>query len=747
MPQPLVGEFLVKSGLVEQSGLARALELQARDGGSLGRILAELGIAEEEKVSRVIATSLGLEYTVLDPEELTTDPALSLPPEFCRNRLVVPLGAQGRALRLAMADPLDQSTIQDVGFRTSRWVTAVVASETAILAALRRLHPELDESNRSFDLLASVDPSGEVETAAEEDSEIVDAAQLARDVARPPIVRLVDLVLSEAAKGGASDVHVEPQQACVQVRHRVDGMLHDVLKIPKHLQQSVISRLKIISGMDIAERRKPQDGRSRLRANDRRIDLRVSTLPTNHGEKVVIRLLDGAGSAHEMSQLGMAGDLLESFQGLLSRPQGMILVTGPTGSGKTSTLYAALNWVKSRAKNLITVEDPIEYQLAGVSQVQINPRSGVTFAAGLRSILRQDPDIVLIGEIRDQETAGIALEAAQTGRLLLSTLHTNDAPSSITRLIDLGIQPYLVASSIVGILAQRLVRRVCTACAVERAPAPETLERLGGPRAGPAEVRWMAGRGCPGCRQSGFHGRIGVHELLIVTDAIREAIHQRMADHQVRELARGAGMRTLLEDAMDKGGRGLTTLEEIMRVVPLDERRPASAGPKSRHPVRPAVDAAPGKTGPPAARPAPGTARAVAAATGGKPRVLVVEDSPTVVTVVQYFLELEGFDVLVAEDGLAGLDLAQRSQPDVVVSDLQMPGMDGIALIKALRADPRTARAGILMLTSETGIESETRVLEAGADDYLAKPVEPRRLAARVRAVLGRRGGTMAGAA
>jgi type IV pilus assembly protein PilB len=432
-----------------------------------------------------------------------------------------------------------------------------------------------------------------------------------------------------------------------------------------------------------------------------------------------------------MAQLGFAPDLLKRFQELLSRPQGMILVTGPTGSGKTSTLYACLNWIRSSSKNIITVEDPIEYHLEGINQVQINPRAGVTFAAGLRSILRQDPNIVLVGEIRDQETAGIALEAAQTGHLLLSTLHTNDAPSSITRLVDLGVEPFMVASSVIGILAQRLVRCVCAACATDRVPDPAVLERFRAGGSPPAQASWGAGAGCEECGQSGYKGRLAIHELLLVTDEIRELISRRAPEHQVREASRRAGMKSLAEDGLEKAARRLTTLDEVLRVAPPEDER--SQGPPRRSQGTGPIAGPRGVT-----EPGPSAAVSPFAAGGGKPRVLIVEDSPTVVTVVKYFLELEGFEVLVAEDGLAGLELAKSALPDVVVSDLNMPGMDGLTLVQQLRGDAKTRGMAILMLTSEGSADSEARCLDVGADDYLVKPVEPKRLAARVKAILGR---------
>ena len=731
MKRPVVHEILSQSGLVDEAGLAKALEIQVRDGGSLGRIVAELGLASEEDVARAVAKGLGLEYVNLDEIGPLAEGVLCLPAAFCRQRKVLPLGAQGRSLRLAMADPLDHATIQDVEFRTSKWIVAVVAAESAIMKMLKHLFPEQPESGVPYDLMPTVAPEGELEATHGEDYEILDPSEVAKDVKLPPIVRLVNLILTDAAKSGASDIHIEPQETALHVRQRVDGMLRDVLKIPKHLQQAVVSRLKIISGMDIAERRKPQDGRSRLRVQQRKIDLRVSSLPTNFGEKIVIRLLDSANARIEMGKLAFSADHLRRFQEILSRPQGMILVTGPTGSGKTSTLYASLNWIKSPVKNIITVEDPIEYLLEGINQVQINPRAGVTFAGGLRSILRQDPNIVLVGEIRDQETAGIALEAAQTGHLILSTLHTNDAPSSISRLIDLGIEPFMVASSVCGILAQRLTRKVCQDCARTVEPGAVTLEKFGRTAIPPGIPHWQAGVGCEACSHTGYRGRLAIHELLLVTDEIRDLIARRAPEHQLREAGRRAGMRSLMEDGVDKAAQGLTTLEEVLRVAPPDE---SMSGAGAAAHAAPAASPRPA----PAAASVPQTASTAPSAAAGKCRVLVVEDSPTVVTVVKYFLENEGFEVLVAEDGISGLELARSARPDVVVSDLNMPGMGGMALTKALREDPRTRDAAILILTSETSVESESKGLEIGADDYLGKPVEPKRLAARIKALLGR---------
>jgi type II secretory ATPase GspE/PulE/Tfp pilus assembly ATPase PilB-like protein/ActR/RegA family two-component response regulator len=712
------GKLLIKAGVIDAAGLARALAVESTPDTTFGRLLSTLGLAEESVVAAAIASTLHLEYLEGDPPELTDEVAELLPEDLCRKFRTAPLAIKGGALKIAVTDPLDYSTTQAVEFRTGMRAITVVVTQSWLEALFsRRFSDHVPERAATYDLLFAGDPAGEVETAI--DYEAVDLNDLAKEGKLPPIVRLVNLILSDAAKAGASDVHVEPHETELHIRQRVDGLLRDVLMIPRHLQDATISRLKIMAGMDIAERRKPQDGRSRLRFKGRRIDLRVSTMPMQFGEKVVIRLLNTDKAVPRIDQLGFSSENLRLLKGFLSRPQGMILVTGPTGSGKTSTLYSALASIQSPTNNIITLEDPIEMQVAGVNQMQVNPRAGVTFASGLRSILRQDPNVILVGEIRDQETADIALGAAQTGHLLLSTLHTNDATATITRLFDLGIQPFLIASSLVGIIAQRLVRRVCPACQVPHPPSEEAIEKAGGAARLPANAKWVAGRGCDQCDHSGLKGRLAIHEVLAADDEMRDLIATRAAEHLIKKAARQAGMRTLLEDGIDKAARGLTTLEEVLRVVAHSETGELDASAETS-----------------AVAPSVGLSEAVSTTAGG--RVLVVEDSATIVSVVRYFLELEGFEVTVAENGLLGLEIALRERPDVIVSDVNMPGMGGLAMVKAIRAHPGMSEIGILMLTSETSVEAETECLAAGADDYILKPVEPRRLAARVKVLRAR---------
>jgi type IV pilus assembly protein PilB len=735
-----VGDLLIREGVIDKRGLARGMEACAANGSTLGRALSTLGLADESVVSATIASALHLEH--LDGELPAVGDNISalLTPEFCRKRRVVPLGFDGAVLRLAVSDPMDDSVLQDARFRTGRDTVAVVVTQTWLERLCRKVYPvpkTETAASTPYDMLGKENPAGEMESSNEREYELVDPAKLEKGTQLPPIVRLVNLILSDAASAGASDVHVEPQEGEVHVRQRVDGLLRDVLTIPQHLQDQTISRLKIISGMDISERRKPQDGRSRLRFEGRRIDLRVSTLPTQFGEKVVIRLLNSDRAIQPLDGINLSANNLRLFQSFLAHAQGMILVTGPTGSGKTSTLYTALNAIKSSSNNIITLEDPIELQLPGVNQTQINTKAGVTFAGGLRSILRQDPNVILVGEIRDQETADVALQAAQTGHLLLSTLHTNDAPATITRLFDLGIQPFLVAASVLGILAQRLVRRPCESCAVPTPLSADVIEKAGGLSRLPANGRWVVGTGCVACGNTGIKGRIAIHEVLEVTDEIRDLIASRASEQVIRKAAKRAGMRTMFEDGLDKAALGLTTVEELLRVV-SSEAAEAVAAPRPS-----TVDANPNPPPParvvaPAAAPSAAASAESSSPAGLRRRVLVVEDSPTVASVIKYFLELDGFEVLLAADGLAGLDTARREHPDLIVSDVNMPAMGGMEMVKALRVDSGMADVRILMLTSESSVDSETEGLAAGADDYILKPVEPRRLAARVKALMAR---------
>jgi type IV pilus assembly protein PilB len=477
------------------------------------------------------------------------------------------------------------------------------------------------------------------------------------------------------------------------------------MTMPKRVQNKVASRIKIMSHMDISERRKPQDGRTFIRVAQRNFDLRVSSLPTADGEKVVLRVLAQDRAKVSLEDLGFDPDIETVLREMLKRPQGLILVTGPTGSGKTSTLYAALNFLLSETTNIVTVEDPIEYRLSGINQVAVSEKAGMTFAAGLRSILRQDPDVVMVGEIRDLETAQIAFQAAQTGHLVLSTLHTNDAPTAVTRLVEMGLPAYSVASALIGVMAQRLVRKLCTCKQV-----------LPDGTASP--------KGCEACRFSGYNGRTGVYELMRITPRVRSVLLARGADHVLRRAAQATGLVTMFEDGRRKVERGLTTFEEIQRVVPPDEVDDLS---------EPAPSAA--APPPPAPLPAPLSAEAQV----GRPtRILVVDDDPTLRDVLRDILLGEHYEVAEATDGQQALAEVHRHRPDLILTDLQMPNVDGLELLRKLRRDLSTCQIPVVFLTVVESLDSEVQAMDLGADDYLGKPVDRGRLLSRIRRSLFR---------
>jgi len=485
-----------------------------------------------------------------------------VPIDFARAHQVLGLEGEGPALRLAMADPED-APLQDV---LRRWLGRPLLPEAAEAGALREAidaaYGERSGAAESFaEALDRESVMGELER-------LEGREDLLSGGDRAPIVKLVNLVLFEALKQEASDVHLQPREARTLVRLRIDGVLFDALHLPAGAHEEVASRIKIMAGMDIAEKRLPQDGRATVRIGERDIDLRVSSVPARHGERVVIRFLDKSARLFTLDELGMDAPTAARFEPLVGLEHGLILVTGPTGSGKSTTLYASLGRIDSTERNVMTLEDPIEHQLEGVSQIQVARKRGMSFASGLRSVLRQDPDILMVGEIRDQETAVLAIQAALTGHLVFSTLHTNDAASAVTRLLDLGIAPYLVASSLVGVLAQRLVRRVCPHCAEPERPEARVLEALGLDPGDPAgePSGHVRGRGCQRCRGTGYHGRVGCFELLTVDEPVRRLIQGRATASEIGEAGRAAGMKGLAEDGARKAAAGLTTLEEVLRV-------------------------------------------------------------------------------------------------------------------------------------------------------------------------------------
>ncbi|MEE8282718.1 MAG: type IV-A pilus assembly ATPase PilB [candidate division NC10 bacterium] len=557
-----LGEMLVKSKLISDDQLKKALTQQSSGGGRLGSNLVKLGYLSEEDITSFLSKQYGVPSINLAHFEIDQSVIKLVPAEIAQKHMVIPINRKGNVITVAMADPSNIFAIDDIKFLSGFKVEPVVAAETSIRNAINKHY---DSAGLVQDIMKGFDDR-DVSTIEESD-EGPDVGDLQRATEDAPVVKLVNLILSDAIKKGASDIHIEPYEKSFRVRLRIDGILYDVMQPPMKLKAAIISRVKIMSQLDIAERRLPQDGRIKIRMGQKEIDFRVSTLPTLFGEKVVLRLLDKSNLQLDMTMLGFEPQALQIFEKSILLPYGMVLVTGPTGSGKTTSLYSALHRLNTTETNIMTAEDPVEFNLQGVNQVQMKPEIGLNFATALRSFLRQDPDIIMVGEIRDYETAEIAIKAAMTGHLVLSTLHTNDAPSTISRLINMGVEPFLVSASTNMILAQRLCRKICNSCKEEISVPRQALVDTGfTPEEAKALVCYQ-GKGCMECNDTGYRGRIALYEVLAITDDIKDAILQGAAASEIKELGRKNGMRTLRESGLQKIREGMTTIPETMRVT------------------------------------------------------------------------------------------------------------------------------------------------------------------------------------
>ena len=566
----LLGELLVSKGLLSHEELVEALNEQREQGGRLGEVLLQLKMLNEEDVTHALAEHLSMEYFRFDDvDKIDMDIARTLPESIARRFCVAVAGEQDNKVIVVMADPLNVIAIDTITLKMKRQIKAVISSPREIQRAIELIYHGSDIEEQQLRDLVALEVSKEDDGAISVVSEDAEETDISSEIAasKPPVIRFVDLLLSQAVKSRASDIHIEPQERSMMVRMRIDGVLRNMVPPPKGMQAAVIARIKILSQMDIAERRLPQDGRFKIKATNRDIDVRVSVIPTIYGEKIVMRILDTSAVNHDLDQLGFEGELLGEFKTLLSQPHGIIVVTGPTGSGKSTTLYSALNHLKDPKKNITTVEDPVEYRLGGINQIQIKSSIDLTFARCLRAILRQDPDIVLIGEIRDKETVEIAIKASLTGHLVLSTFHTNDAPSAISRFIYMGIEPYLLASTLNLIVAQRLVRKICGHCKEPVTLDEETLKRLKIQHEQAADSIFYRGRGCEACGETGYLGRMPIFEFLVMDGDIRELVITGKNEAKIRALSREKGYGGLLESGVSKLLQGFTTAEEVLRVT------------------------------------------------------------------------------------------------------------------------------------------------------------------------------------
>ncbi len=564
-----LGELLVETGLLSEENLTRALSEQRSRRQKLGDVIVALGMATEEEIAQALSLQLGIPLVDLANTPVEPEAIELIPEKVARKHLIVPITIDARDLHVAMADPLSFEAFEDVRFASGYTIKTGIATRSDILWAIDQ-HYHLGSSLST--IVQDIADERRVEIVQDsKETDAKDADDLRKKSEAAPIIRMVNLFVAEAVDQGASDIHVEPTKTTLQIRNRVDGGLRKSLELPKWVQGAVISRIKIMAKMDIAEKRLPQDGRIGIRVGSKSLDLRVSTMPMAYGEKVVIRILDSLTASISLESMGMAEGELRQVEELVLRPQGILLVTGPTGSGKTTTLYAALNKIKSVERNISTIEDPIEYENPGINQVAVQEKIGLTFASTLRSMLRQDPDVIMLGEMRDLDTTTIAMQAALTGHLVLSTIHTNSASATITRLRNLGVPSYLIASTIIGIVAQRLVRVICPKCRVREEPSKKDLQRVGLAKAKKEEVTFYRGEGCPACGGTGYRGRTGIYEIMPFHQQLRDLVMAKGSETDIRQLSVAKGMKTLGQAALDKVKAGVTTLSELYRVVETEE--------------------------------------------------------------------------------------------------------------------------------------------------------------------------------
>ena len=557
-------DILYKKGLITNEQLDRILKIQKdNDSKDLQKIIIDLDILKKDEMMLALADEIGEKYVNLDDVNIDPTIVVLIPEEMARRHQLIAIDKDEKELTVAMANPLDVFAHDELKIRLGYDVKTVLSYGEDIDKALDEVFGVTDEWDQVIGKIENM----QVTVLKEEEKETTDITAITESE-EAPVIALVNLIILRAVKEKASDIHIEPfGEDTLKVRYRIDGILHDVMSLPRNLQLPVISRIKIMSDLDIAERRLPQDGRIQVNVGGRNINIRVSILPAVTGESAVLRILDPSSILLDLDSLGFSPDILPDFLSLIKKPNGIILVTGPTGSGKSTTLYTTLNLLNSTEKKIMTIEDPVEYRLKGITQVQAKPKIGLTFAAGLRSFLRQDPDIMLVGEIRDKETAEIAVQAALTGHIVLSTLHTNDAPSSVIRLIDMGIEPFLISSSVIGVIAQRLVRRICSKCKKEIKITPDIEKILDEYEISGNEITLYKGEGCPYCKDTGYKGRIAIFELMVITENIRDLINKNVTTGKLREAAIKEGMCQLREDGIKKVCEGLTTIDEVLRVA------------------------------------------------------------------------------------------------------------------------------------------------------------------------------------
>ncbi len=719
-----------------------------REKAEPGRTLWEMLVAQKLSSDEQILEKLSARFRLKIANVAQVDPKVheGVPEQLARRYRVLPLRLTDSFLELATANPFDLDAEKALAFATAREIRLLLLAPSKIAEKL----DEMYRPEKALDkLLEGMEGSADLVQLADAPPEELSVSE--EQASQRPVVRLVDLIISEGILSRSSDIHIEPEEGGVAVRYRIDGVLRQVMKIPRQAGLPLISRIKIMSSLDIADRLRPQDGRARVAVNGQPIDLRVSTLPAAQGEKVVIRILDSRATVKSLESLGFNPGETAAINQLLQNHEGVILVTGPTGSGKTTTLYSMIHQIKTEGVNIVTVEDPVEYRMQGIVQVQVQEKAGLTFGSALRSILRQDPNVILVGEIRDKETAQIAVQASLTGHLVLSTLHTNDAANAVTRLVDIGVEAYKIAAALRGVIAQRLMRKLCPTCKEVWMEAPPEKLRKWVPTGTPL----YRAAGCPDCAMTGYRGRFSIIEVLTMSAELERRIAAGEPADRIAEAARRGGMKSLWDSGLAHVTRGESTLDELMRVVDVPAEDEALPPP-------PEATAAGRRSGSgEVARftPGPGTVTVPLEPVSthfdlleepAKPRgsgphgqaackVLLVDDEDSLRKVMKDLLERDGYVVTEARDGVQALDQVDRVGPDIIVLDLNLPGLDGYGVLSHLRSRPATANIPVIVLTAKGDEDNEVRVFELGADDFLTKPFRARALSARLEAVLGRR--------
>ncbi len=699
----LLTDTLIKQGLITAEQLEDAKAKQRGAKKPIQDLLVDMGFVTEDDMLKVSSSVFNQPAVDLTNEKLDSEVLKLIPYELAKRYSVFALRKESGHVIVATSDVQNVIALDDLRAITKQNIKAFLCKKSQVSEFIEKSY-NFDDS--LYDIMKNFKDDVKIELVKTDNDELVSNKRYEKTFEISPTVRLTSLIINDAVKKRASDIHIEAQEKISKVRYRIDGDLRNIMDIPISIHAGLVSRIKVLSGLDIAETRKPQDGRVKISLNGKRIDLRISTIPTFHGEKLEIRVLDPEEAKIELSKIGFEDSESKLYKEAIVKPQGIILITGPTGSGKTSTLYATLNFIKSENKNIVTIEDPIEYLIEGVNQMQVNPAKDVTFANGLRSLLRQDPNIILVGEIRDKDTAEIAFRSSLTGHLVFSTLHTNNAVSSITRLFDIGLEPYLVASSLMIVVAQRLVKLLCPDCKEEYIPEEKIKEDFKKYIDQLKIDKFYKAKGCQKCGYSGYFGRTAVFEVLTINDKLKDLIVAKSSENMILNEAQNAGLNSLTLSAMKKVKAGIVCIEDVAKIIGVAEKDKI---------VQKSVE------------------------TGEKLRILVADDEEDLLALVKKRLEAAGYEIIISRDGEELVELAHNKKPDLIITDVTMPKLNGYEAVNALKTSLETASIPIIMLTARQDKDSEIKGIDVGADDYITKPFDKDKLLARIKMLLRRK--------